>query len=207
MCEDYLKRIFNKLKDKIADFFLNNNENSNIIDQNKRKETLIRMMRRKGELYEDCGRLQNIKEESNKNSRLLNSSEDQLQRLNEKNSDFLNQKRKREKVFYEPEIEPKVRVVEYLHTHEKKNLNRNTILRIPFQNGTAGFENLLSLCNKFFTKNNTNKAISETLSFLEELTMEYDDFQQNKAIIIVPNSFQQGNICIDNAKKFLLDAQ
>lgn len=163
-------------------------------------------MRRKGELYEDCGRVQIIKEESTKNSRLVNS-EDHMVRLNEKNTDFLNQKRKREKVFYEPEIEPKVRVVEYLYNHEKKNLNRNTILRIPFQNGTTGFENLLSLCNKFFTKNNTNKSNSETLSFLEELTMEYDDFQQNKAIIIVPPTFQPGNICIDNAKKFLLDAQ
>ena len=195
------------ITEKIGDFFLNNNENSNIIDQNKRKETLIRMIRRKGELYEDCGRVQNIKEESNKNSRLANSSEDQLQRLNDKNIDILNQKRKREKVIYEPEIETKVRVVEYLYTHEKKNLNRNTILRIPFQNGTQGFENLLSLCNKFFTKNNTNKATSETLTFLEELTMEYDDFQQNKAIIIVPSTFLPGNICIDNAKKFLLDAQ
>ncbi len=164
-------------------------------------------MRRKGELYEDCGRLQNTKEESVKNTRIANSSEDQLQRLNEKNIDFLNQKRKREKVFYEPEIEPKIRVVEYLYSHEKKNLNRNTILRIPFQNGTPGFENLLSLCNRFFTKNNTNKANSETLSFLDELTMENDDFQQNKAIIIVPSSFLQGNICIDNAKKFLLEAQ
>lgn len=164
-------------------------------------------MRRKGELYEDCGRVQNIKEETNKNSRLINSSDDQLHKLNEKSIDLLNQKRKREKISYEPEIEPKIRVVEYLYTHEKKNLNRNTILRIPFQNGTVGFENLLSLCNKFFTKNNTNKANAETLSFLEELTMEYEDFQQNKAIIIVPSSFQPGNICIDNAKKFLLDAQ
>lgn len=164
------------------------------------------MMRRKGELFEDCGRVQNIKEETNKNSR-ISTSEDQLQRMNDKNIDFLNQKRKREKIIYEPEIEPKVRVVEYIYTHEKKNINRNTILRIPFQNGTLGFENLLSLCNKFFTKNNTNKANSETLSFLEELTMEYDDFQQNKAIIIVPPTFQPGNICIDNAKKFLLDAQ
>jgi len=164
-------------------------------------------MKKKGELYEDCGRIQNIKEDHNKNTKLMNSTEDQYKNQNDKNIDFLNQKRKRDRINYDPEIEPKIRVVEYMYTHEKKNLNRNTVLRIPFQNGTPGFENLLSLCDKIFTKNNAHKANTENLTFLEELTMENDDFQQNKAIIIVPSSFQQGNICIDNAKKFLLDAQ
>ncbi len=161
-------------------------------------------MRKKGDLFEDCSKIPN-RDDGNKI--LKNSLEDLNQINNERNLEMLNQKRKREKINYDPDIEPKIKVIEYIYSHEKKNLNRNTILRVPFQNTTSGFESLLGLCNKFFTKNNTSKINHETLSFLEELTMENDDFQQNKAIIIVPSTFQPGNICIDNAKKFLLDAQ
>ncbi len=187
---------------------MNNNENSNIIDQNKRKDTLIVMMRRKGPYFEDCTRLQISKDDQNQNKAIkINNISEEVYNTNEKNIDFLNHKRKREKISYDPEIEPKIKIVEYIYSHQKSNLNRNTILRIPVQTRNQGFENLLTLCNKFFTKNNTNKIISETLSFLEELTLENDDFQQNKAIIIVPSIFYPGNICLENAKKFLLDAQ
>lgn len=193
--------------DKIADLFINNNENSSIIDQNKRKDTLIRMVKKKNDLFEDCGRIQNLKDESDKNNRNVEVSLDLLNNQNDKNLDLLNQKRKREKINYDPEIEPKVKILEYIYTHEKKNLNRNTILRIPIQGVSKGFENLLELCNKHFTKNHSCRNISEHHSFLDELTMDNDDFQQNKAIIIVPATFIPGNICIDNARKFLLDAQ
>ena len=164
------------------------------------------MIKKKSDYYEDCGRVGNLKEENNKLSK--NSFLDnEINQTNEKNLEFLEHKRKREKISYDPEIEPKIRVVEYVYENEKKNLNRNTILRIPFQSSNNGLENILSLCNRFFTKNSNNKSISETQSFLDELTMENDDFQQNKAIIIVPSSFYPGNICYENAKKFLLDAQ
>ena len=109
--------------------------------------------------------------------------------------------------------------MEYIYENEKKNLNRNTILRISLPsssnqtntdvnngNTKTGLENILSLCNRFFTKNSNVKSISETQSFLDELIMENDDFQQNKAIIIVPSNFYPGNICYENAKKFLLEA-
>ena len=185
---------------------MNNNENSNIIDQNKRKETLIIMARKKTDLYEECGRVTNTKDDINKITKLTNTDESNLI-PNDKSLDILNQKRKREKVSYDPEIDPKIRVVEYIYTNEKKNLNRNTILRVPIQTGVSGFENLLTLCLNNFTRNISNKASTETCSFLEELTTLEFDLQQNKAIIIVPPSFNPGNLCMENARKFLVDAQ
>lgn len=166
------------------------------------------MMKKKSDFFEDCGRVGtgNLKEDHTKNSK-INNFLDEAVNTHEKNFEFLDHKRKREKISYDSELEPKIKVMEYIYENEKKNLNRNTILRIPFQSNNTGLENILSLCNRFFTKNSSNKSITETQSFLDELTMENDDFQQNKAIIIVPSSFYPGNICYENAKKFLLDAK
>jgi len=174
-------------------------------------------MKKKSDYFEDCGRVGvNLKEENTKNMKHNFLDNEINNNNNEKNFEFLEQKRKREKISYDPKIEAKIKVMEYIYENEKKNLNRNTILRIPIPsssnqinnnvNTNTGLENILSLCNRFFTKNSNNKSISETQSFLDELTMENDDFQQNKAIIIVPSNFYPGNICYENAKKFLIDA-
>merc|ERR1712032_1002969 len=118
-------------KDKIADLFINHGENSNLIDQNKRKDTLIRMMKKKSGYYEDCGRVGQgnlkLEDHKNKNSKINNNFLDEAINSNEKNFEFLEHKRKREKISYDPEIEPKIKVMEYIYENEKKNLNRNTI--------------------------------------------------------------------------------
>ena len=67
------------------------------------------------------------------------------------------------------------------------------------------YENLLNFCKKIFLKEGNISQHHETLTFLDEL-LNSDDLQGNKAIIVVPNSFVEGNISNENAKEFLCNA-
>ncbi len=112
---------------------------------------------------------------------------------------------KRKKSKYYDELEPNLKIMEYIFSHEKRSLNRNSILRpmIP----TSGFENLIHTCRRVFTKERKNdKLKNETMSFFDELVSGESDLRENKAIIIVPASFYPGNMNIENAKQFFVDA-
>jgi parafibromin len=67
------------------------------------------------------------------------------------------------------------------------------------------YENLLNFCKKIFLKEGNISQHHETLTFLDEL-LNSDDLQGNKAIIVVPSSFVEGNISNENAKEFLYNA-
>lgn len=112
---------------------------------------------------------------------------------------------KKQKLKQYEDLEPNLKIMDYIYTREKKSLNRNSILR-PF-NYSTNFENLLSLTKRIFMKNKAgDKITSETVSFLDEIASA-ESLRESKAIIIVPAAFYPGNICIDNAKQFIVDAQ
>jgi hypothetical protein len=112
---------------------------------------------------------------------------------------------KRQKLKAYEELDPNLKVMEYIYSKEKKSLNRNSVLRSFTY--AIGFENLISLAKKTFEKTKTGDKIrTEAISFLDELTGG-ESLKDNKAIIIVPASFYPGNISIENAKQFLVDAQ
>ena len=67
------------------------------------------------------------------------------------------------------------------------------------------YENLLTFCKKIFLKDGNVSHHHETLTFLDEL-LNSDDLQGNKAIIVVPTSFVEGNLSCENAKEFLCNA-
>src|SRR5690606_6878064 len=84
------------------------------------------------------------------------------------------------------ELDPNLRVMDYIYTREKKSLNRNSILK-PMSNPSS-FESLLVLCKKIFTRTNGEQRTNEMMSFLDELCTA-DDLRGNKAIIIVPSTY------------------
>ena len=139
-----------------------------------------------------------INEENNKTDIILNKEES-------KNVNDLIDVSKKKKSKYYDELEPNLKIMEYIFSHEKRSLNRNSILRpmIP----TSGFENLIHTCRRVFTKERKNdKVKNESMSFFDELVSGESDLRENKAIIIVPTSFYPGNINIENAKQFFVDA-
>ena len=64
---------------------------------------------------------------------------------------------------YDEKKEPKMAVVDYLYTNEKKSLNRNSILK-PIENKQS-FEELFSFCNNIFVKKGKNNKEIETNHF------------------------------------------
>jgi hypothetical protein len=102
------------------------------------------------------------------------------------------------------DLDPNLRVMGYIYNKQKHSLNRNSILRSSAN--LVSFENLFSLCKKFFTKNNfKDKSHTETMSFIEEL-LSGEDLNANKAIIVVPSIYYPGNLSYENARQFLVDA-
>jgi hypothetical protein len=103
------------------------------------------------------------------------------------------------------DLDPNLQIMDYIYTRQKHSLNRNSVLRPMAQ--LIGFESLLSLCRKTFTNNKKYKdSHIETLSFLDEL-ISGEDLGGNKAIIIVPPTYHQGGLSIDNARQFIVDAK
>lgn len=130
------------------------------------------------------------------------------QNLNEQASSVYKQREdsyKRQKLKAYEDLDPNLKIMDFIYSKEKKSLNRNSILR-SF-NYSIGFEGLIAQTKKVFEKSKQGDKIrTETMSFLDELAGG-ESLKDNKAIIIVPASFFPGNICIDNAKQFLVDSQ
>lgn len=179
-------------KDKINDFFIQNIDNLEIIDQEVRPKTLIFLGKKKpGDNYERV-----LDEES------MNKETKEEERKNENKAKPIPHPNQIKK-FRTEDLEPNLRVMNFIYTREKKSLNRNSILR-PSMNLTS-YENLLNLCKSTFIYNKIENKQNESLSFLDEL-ISSDDLKGNKAIIVVPSTFYPGNLSMDNAEQFLVDA-
>ena len=96
-------------------------------------------------------------------------------------------------------------IMDYIYSHEKKSLNRNSLMKPPENN--LGFEHLLSMTKKIFTLEGGLKEQEEAKSFLDELIENNEGLGTVKLIIVVPSSFTEGNLCEKNAKAFLHDGK
>ena len=167
-------------KSKIEDYFLHNIDNVDNIKSDLRPKTLIFLGKKK------------------KGISLDELSDEKLINFNSNNNKAKTHKPIKKN--YDEKKEPKMAVVDYLYTNEKKSLNRNSILK-PIENKKS-YEELFSFCNNIFVKKGKNNKEIETKSFLDELTKN-DDLKGNKAIIVVPSIYSEGNLCMENAVEFL----
>jgi hypothetical protein len=166
----------------------------NIIDEDLRAKSFIMLGKKKhGESIDIL--MNEDKKDSNKmetDNKLINEQ-------------MFDSAKKSQRNKYYDELEPNLKVMDYIYTREKRSLNRNTILR-PF-NYSVGFDNLLSLTKRiFFTSHTKDQIKTERVSFLDEI-VSGESLRENKAIIIVPAAFYPGNICIDNAKEFFVNGK
>ena len=172
-------------KEKIADYFLRNVD-IDLIDNDLRPKTFIYLgKKKKGESFSEL-----YKNENNENNTNLNE--------NKKKQETKFTNRKKEEL-----SDPKLLIMDYIYLNEKKSLNHNSMLK-PVDN-IQSYENLLTFCKKIFLKDGNVSHHHETLTFLDEL-LNSDDLQGNKAIIVVPTSFVEGNLSCENAKEFLCNA-
>ena len=172
-------------KEKIADYFLRNVD-IDLIDNDLRPKTFIYLgKKKKGDSFSEL-----YKNENNENNINLNE--------NKKKQETKFTNRKKEEL-----SDPKLLIMDYIYLNEKKSLNHNSMLK-PVDN-IQSYENLLTFCKKIFLKDGNVSHHHETLTFLDEL-LNSDDLQGNKAIIVVPTSFVEGNLSCENAKEFLCNA-
>ena len=172
-------------KEKIADYFLRNVD-IDLIDNDLRPKTFIYLgKKKKGDSFSEL-----YKNENNENNTNLNE--------NKKKQETKFTNRKKEEL-----SDPKLLIMDYIYLNEKKSLNHNSMLK-PVDN-IQSYENLLTFCKKIFLKDGNVSHHHETLTFLDEL-LNSDDLQGNKAIIVVPTSFVEGNLSCENAKEFLCNA-
>ena len=172
-------------KDKIIDFFKNNNDNVDILDNEIRPKTLITLGRKnKGDslegLYKDS---YNNNEDSKKKEKILNLLK---QRENELKDE-------------------KLEIMDYIYQHEKKSLNRNSLMKPP--ENCLSFESLMGITKKIFTQEGGLKERQTTKSFLDELIQSNEGLGNIKLIIVVPPIFNEGNLCEKNAKTFLSEGK
>ena len=165
-------------KDKIIDFFKNTNDNVDILDNEIRPKTLVTLGKKKKgdsleELYKDKS---NKNEESKKKEKYLKQRENELK-------------------------DEKLVIMDYIYQHEKKSLNRNSLMKPP--ENCLSFENLLGITKKIFTQEGGLKERQGTKSFLDELISSNEGLGIIKLIIVVPPIFNEGNLCEKNAKAFL----
>jgi parafibromin len=174
-------------KNDIVDFFINSNNNVNIIDENLRQQSLIFLGKKKN----PSDSLEQVM-----NDELKKKTQDNINEAIEK----LNTKKQRL-----DNLDPSLKVIDYINIKKKHSLNRNSILR-PMSTNLTSFGNLLSICNKTFgvASKSAHKS-NESMRFIDELTSS-DDLLGSRAIIIVPSAFSPGNLNIDNAKSFLMDS-
>ena len=92
--------------------------------------------------------------------------------------------------------------MDYIYSHEKKSLNRNSLMK-PLENYLS-FEHLLGITKKIFTHEGGLKERQEEKSFLDELIESNEDLGTSKLIIVVPSTFNEGNLCKKNAKEFYI---
>lgn len=187
-CQDEGLESVNSIdKEKITDFFINNKE-VDILDNYLKPKTLITLgKKRKGDDF-----IEALASEFNGGNEKGTSKSEREER-----SARIQAERKKLE-----ELDPNFAIMNYIYKNEKKSLNRNSMLK-PINNHSS-FENLLYYSARIFTKGNVQKQ-NETLSFLEELRAT-DGLRGNKAIIVVPSAFIEGNICFENAKEFLFNS-
>ena len=190
-------------KEKIKDFFVNNVDNTEIVDNDLRPKTMIFLgKKRKNDTFVEAIASELPYSTQNKlapQQNVESSNQDNFAITNDNNVTKRSQVKKRF-----DGLDDNLAIMEYIYTNEKKSLNRNTILK-PITN-VHSFESLLSFCKGIFTKNGKIYKQTETVSFLEEL-LSTDDLRSAKAIIVVPNNYIEGSLCLDNAKRFLENAQ
>ena len=190
-------------KEKIKDFFVNNVDNTEIVDNDLRPKTMIFLgKKRKNDTFVEAIASELPYSAQNKSAPQQSvepSTQDNFAMNNDNNVPKRTQVKKRF-----DDLDDNLAIMEYIYTNEKKSLNRNSILK-PIIN-VHSFEGLLSFCKGIFTKNGKIYKQTETVSFLEEL-LSTDDLRSAKAIIVVPNNYIEGSLCIDNAKRFLESAQ
>ena len=166
-------------REKIIDFFIKDMDNINILDNEIRPKTLITLGKKtKGTHLDIFYKDKNAKPEDAKKKLMMKQQE-----LKDKN----------------------LCIMDYIYSHEKKSLNRNSLMKPPENN--LSFEHLLSMTKKIFTSEGGLKEQEEAKSFLDELIENNEGLGTVKLIIVVPSSFTEGNLCDKNAKAFLHDGK
>ena len=169
-------------REKIIDFFLKDMDNVDILDNEIRPKTLITLgKKKKGDNLDLFFKDKNNPEETKKKEKYLYMMKQQ--ELKDKN----------------------LCIMDYIYSHEKKSLNRNSLMKPPENN--LSFEHLLSITKKIFTSEGGLKEQEETKSFLDELIENNEGLGTSKLIIVVPPTFTEGNLCDKNAKAFLHDGK
>ena len=169
-------------REKILDFFISDMDNVDILDNEIRPKTLITLgKKKKGDNLDLFYKDKSNPEETKKKEKYLLMIKQQ--ELKDKN----------------------LCIMDYIYSHEKKSLNRNSLMKPPENN--LGFEHLLSMTKKIFTLEGGLKEQEEAKSFLDELIESNEGLGTVKLIIVVPSSFTEGNLCEKNAKAFLHDGK
>ena len=168
-------------KEKIINFFIKNIDDDNILDNEIRSKTLITLGKKtKRDNLNDLYRDKNNKNEENK-----------------KKEKYLNLLKQRDDELKDSNLS----IMDYIYSHEKKSLNRNSLMKPP--ENYLSFENLLGITKKIFTQEGGLKERQEEKSFLDELIESNEGLGTSKLIIVVPSTFNEGNLCKKNAKEFL----
>ena len=169
-------------REKIIDFFLKDMDNIDILDNEIRPKTLITLgKKKKGDNLDLFLKDKNNPEEAKKKEKYLYMMKQE--ELKDKN----------------------LCIIDYIYSHEKKSLNRNSLMKPPENN--LSFEHLLNITKKIFTSEGGLKEQEEAKSFLDELIENNEGLGTSKLIIVVPSSFTEGNLCEKNAKAFLHDGK
>ena len=168
-------------KEKIINFFIKNIDDVDILDNEYRPKTLVTLGKKtKRDNIDDLYKDRNNKNEDNKKKEkylnLLKQRDDELKDVN-------------------------LSIMDYIYSHEKKSLNRNSLMKPP--ENYLSFENLLGITKKIFTQEGGLKERQEAKSFLDELIENNEGLGTSKLIIVVPSTFNEGNLCKKNAKEFL----
>ena len=170
-------------REKIIEFFIKDMDNIDILDNEIRPKTLITLGKKtKGTHLDIFYKNKNAKPEDAKKKEKYMLMQKQ-QELKDKN----------------------LCIMDYIYSHEKKSLNRNSLMKPPENN--LSFEFLLNMTRKIFTSEGGLKEQEEAKSFLDELIESSEGLGTSKLIIVVPPSFTEGNLCEKNAKAFLHDGK
>ena len=176
--KEELPLIFPNDRDSINNYFKEDKDYGNILDNDIRPQTLIEIGRNKKEENLSIDKLDKLEKDKKieKYQKLMKQKESELK-------------------------DPHLAIMDYIYNNEKKSLNRNSLMK-PSE-GAPTFEHLLSLTKKIFTQEGGLKNTTEVKSFLDELIESNESLGTSKLIIIVPPTFTEGNICDKNAKEFL----
>ncbi len=169
-------------REKIIDFFIKDIDNVDILDNEIRPKTIITLgKKKKGDNLDSFYKDKSNPEENKKKEKYLYMLKQQELK------------------------DPSLSVMEYIYSHEKKSLNRNSLMKPP--ENSLSFEHLLNMTKKLFTSEKGLKEQEEAKSFLDELIQNNEGLGISKLIIIVPSDFSEGNLCEKNAKAFLYNGR